>query len=90
MILDPRALIMFGANALLLYLAQLVNSATAVWPIYLFLMGPMIVLPALYLYTANRFMGGCMFADSIRLFHDFISHNGSGDLRDSDAFSSRT
>lgn len=56
MLLDPRALLMFGANALLLYLAQLVNSATADWPFYLFLLGPMVVLPALYLRHQSYFI----------------------------------
>lgn len=56
MLLDPRALIMLGANALLLYLTQLVNSATAAWPVYLFILGPMIVLPALYLRHQSYFI----------------------------------
>ncbi|HKK17830.1 MAG TPA: hypothetical protein VJ952_04030 [Opitutales bacterium] len=47
---------MFGANALLLYLAQLVNSATAAWPLYFFILGPMIVLPALYLRHQSYFI----------------------------------
>jgi len=56
MLVDPRALIMFGANALLLYLTQLVNSATAAWPVYFFLLGPMVVLPALYLRHQSYFI----------------------------------
>lgn len=56
MLLDPRAIIMLGANALLLYLMQLVNSATAAWPVYLFLLGPMVVLPALYLRHQSYFI----------------------------------
>lgn len=56
MLLDPRVIIMLGANVLLLYLAQLVNSATAAWPFYLFLLGPMIVLPALYLRHQSYFI----------------------------------
>lgn len=56
MLLDPRALLMFGANALLLYLTQLVNSATAAWPVYFFLLGPMLVLPALYLRHQSYFI----------------------------------
>lgn len=46
---DPRILIFFGANALLLFLAQLVNSGTSAWPCHFFLLGPMVVLPTLYL-----------------------------------------
>ena len=49
MLFDPRAILLFGANALLLYLMMLVNSALAGWSIYLFLLGPMLVFPALYL-----------------------------------------
>lgn len=56
MFLDPRTLIMLGANALLLYLTQLVNSAMAAWPVYLFLLGPMVVLPALYLRHQSYFI----------------------------------
>mgnify|MGYP005847419363 CR=1 FL=1 len=56
MLLDPRALIMFGANALLLFLTQLVNSAMAGWPVYLLLLGPMVVLPALYLRHQSYFI----------------------------------
>jgi len=58
MLLDPRAIIMFGANALLLFLMQMVNSAMAAWPPYLFILGPMIVLPALYLRHQSYFL--CM------------------------------
>jgi hypothetical protein len=65
MLLDPRAIIMFGANALLIYLSQLINSAMSAWPVYLFLLGPMVVLPALYLRHQSYFIctlmtGFCM------------------------------
>lgn len=56
MFLDPRAIILFGANVLLLFLTQLVNSAMAGWPIYLFMLGPMVVLPALYLRHQSYFI----------------------------------
>lgn len=56
MLLDPRAIIMFGANALLIYLTQLINSAMAAWPVYLFLLGPMVVLPALFLRHQSYFI----------------------------------
>lgn len=49
MFLDPRVLIMFAANVLLLHLMQMVDSALTPWSLYLFLLGPMVVLPALYL-----------------------------------------
>lgn len=49
MFLDPRIIIMFGANALLLYLSLLVNSALSSWSLYLILLGPMLVLPAIFL-----------------------------------------
>ncbi|MGB0743799.1 MAG: hypothetical protein ACPGSB_04670 [Opitutales bacterium] len=56
MFLDPRAVIFFGANVLLLYLTQLVNSGMSAWPIYLFMLGPMVVLPALYLRHKSYFV----------------------------------
>ncbi|NBB79321.1 MAG: hypothetical protein GVY36_07745 [Verrucomicrobia bacterium] len=56
MLLDPRAILLFAANALLFYLMLLVNSALAAWPVYLFLLGPMIVLPALYLRHQSYFI----------------------------------
>ncbi len=49
MLLDPRALVLFAANALLLHLSLMVNSALSGWALYLLLAGPMVVLPALYL-----------------------------------------
>ena len=56
MLLDPRAILLFGANVLLLYLTLLVNSALAGWSIYLFLLGPMLVFPALYLRHQSYFI----------------------------------
>ena len=56
MIVDPRAILMFGANVLLLYLMLLVNSALAAWSIYLFLLGPMLVLPVIYLRHSSYFV----------------------------------
>ncbi|MDQ8194837.1 hypothetical protein QEH59_10400 [Coraliomargarita sp. SDUM461004] len=56
MLLDPRAILMFGANVLLLYLTLLVNSALTNWSIYLLLMGPMLVFPALYLRHQSYFI----------------------------------
>jgi hypothetical protein len=47
---------MFGANVLLLYLTLLVNSSLAEFSIYLFLLGPMLVLPALYLRHQSYFI----------------------------------
>jgi len=46
---DPRSLVLFACNALLLYLTLLVNSSLAALNLHLFLLGPMIVIPALYL-----------------------------------------
>ncbi|TVP80085.1 MAG: hypothetical protein EA353_04725 [Puniceicoccaceae bacterium] len=63
MLLDPRALLLFAANALLLYLMLLVNSALAGWSIYLFLLGPMVVLPALYLRHQSYFI--CTFVSGL-------------------------
>lgn len=56
MLLDPRILIMFGANALLLYLSCLVNSTLAALPCYLILFGPMLVLPSLYMRHRSYFL----------------------------------
>lgn len=56
MLLDPRAILLFGANALLLYLGLLVNSALSASPIYLVLLGPMLVFPALYLRHQSYFI----------------------------------
>ena len=56
MLLDPRAILMFGANALLLYLTLLVNSALAGWSLYVILLGPMLVFPALYLRHQSYFL----------------------------------
>jgi hypothetical protein len=46
---DPRSLLLFGTNALLLFIVLLVNSALSTWALYVLILGPMIVLPALYL-----------------------------------------
>ena len=48
MIVDPRNILMFGANAFLLHLFLMVNSALAGWSLYVLLLGPMLVFPALY------------------------------------------
>ena len=56
--LDPRILILFAANALLLFLSLLINSSLASLSVYLILLGPMLVLPALYLH--HRSLTACM------------------------------
>jgi len=56
MLFDPRAILLFGANALLLYLTLLVNSALAGCSVYLLLLGPMLVFPALYLRHQSYFI----------------------------------
>ena len=56
MFLDPRVIILFAANALLLFLCLLVNSALAPLSLYLVLLGPMLVLPALYLNHRSFFI----------------------------------
>jgi len=53
---DPRVLILFASNALLLYLTLLVNSSLAAWSLQLVLPGPMVVLPALYLHRNAFFL----------------------------------
>jgi cell shape-determining protein MreD len=59
MLIDPRTLILFGSNALLLYLTLLVNSSLAAWSLHLLLLGPMLVLPTLYLSHRSSFL--CIF-----------------------------
>lgn len=56
MFLDPRVIILFAANALLLFLCLLVNSSLASLSLYLVLLGPMLVLPALYLNHRSFFL----------------------------------
>ena len=56
MFLDPRVIILFAANALLLFLCLLVNSSMAPLSLYLVLLGPMLVLPALYLNHRSFFL----------------------------------
>lgn len=56
MFLDPRVIILFAANALLLFLCLLVNSSLAPLSLYLLLLGPMLVLPALYLNHRSFFL----------------------------------
>ena len=56
MFLDPRSILLFGANALLLYLTMLINSALVGWSIYLLMLGPMLVFPALYLRHKSYFI----------------------------------
>ena len=56
MLLDPRVLVLFAANALLLFLCLLVNSSLAPLSLYLVLLGPMLVLPALYLNHRSFFI----------------------------------
>jgi cell shape-determining protein MreD len=56
MFLDPRVIILFAANALLLFLCLLINSSLASLSLYLVLMGPMLVLPALYLNHRSFFL----------------------------------
>lgn len=56
MLLDPRAILLFGANVLLLYLTMLVNSTLAAWSVYLLMLGPILVFPALYLRHQSYFI----------------------------------
>lgn len=46
---DSRTLIFWAANLLLFFLTMLVNSRLAPLSLYLILLGPMLVLPAVYL-----------------------------------------
>lgn len=54
--IDPRCFILFGCNVLFVYLTQLVNSSLAAWSLHLVLIGPMLVLPTLYLRHRDGFL----------------------------------
>ena len=56
MYFDPRSLLFFVANVLLLHLMLMVNSALAIWAIFPVLLGPMIVFPALYMRHSAYFL----------------------------------
>lgn len=56
MLIDPRTVILFAANALLLLLCLLVNSSLTVLSLHLVLLGPMLILPALYLNHRSFFL----------------------------------
>ncbi len=55
MIFDLRAILLFGSNVLLLYITLIANSALSSWSIYMLLLGPMLVFPALYLRHQHYF-----------------------------------
>ena len=48
MYFDMRILVFWAANLLLFFLSAMVNSSLAPFSLYLILLGPMLVLPALY------------------------------------------
>lgn len=54
--IDPRCFILFGCNVLLFFLSQLVNSSLAGWSLHMVLLGPMLVLPSLYLRHTDFFL----------------------------------
>ena len=56
MIFDLRAVLLFGSNVLLLFLTLIANSALSGWSIYMLLLGPMLVFPALYLRHQHYFI----------------------------------
>ena len=56
MIFDLRAILLFGSNVILLFLTLLVNSALSSYSIYMLLLGPMLVFPALYLGHRHYFI----------------------------------
>ena len=55
MYFDPRSLLFFGANALLLQLMLLLGSALSPWSVFPVLLGPMIIFPALYMRHSGYF-----------------------------------
>jgi rod shape-determining protein MreD len=54
--IDSRIFVFFGANVLLFYLAQLVNNSLSALGLYLLFLGPMIVMPGLYLRLRSAFI----------------------------------
>jgi hypothetical protein len=53
---DPRSLLLVACNALLLYVTLLINASLASINLHLILLGPMIVIPALYLNHTSFFL----------------------------------
>lgn len=49
MYFDPRSILFFGANILLLHLMLMLGSALSPWSIFPVLLGPMIIFPVLYM-----------------------------------------
>lgn len=49
MYFDPRSILFFGANILLLHLMLMLASALSLWSIFPILLGPMIIFPVLYM-----------------------------------------
>lgn len=74
MTFDPRSLLLFGTNALLLFLVLLVNSALASWSLYLLLLGPMVILPALYLRFRDLYL--CLLVTGLWIDAALPSHFG--------------
>lgn len=56
MLIDPRVFVFLGTNALFLFLTLLVNSTLATWSVYLLMLGPMLVLPPLFLRHSSFFI----------------------------------
>lgn len=56
MYFDPRSLLFFAANALLLHLMLMLGSALSAWALFPVLLGPMIVFPALYMRHSACFL----------------------------------
>ncbi|ADE54982.1 hypothetical protein [Coraliomargarita akajimensis] len=56
MYFDPRGILFFMLNAVLLHLSLMVNTASSAWSIQLILVGPMLVLPALYMRHSAYFL----------------------------------
>lgn len=63
MYFDLRAILFFFANALLLHLCLMINSALAGFAVYLFMLGPMLVLPSLYMRHSAYFL--CILATGL-------------------------
>ena len=56
MYFDPRSLLFFGANALLLHCMLMLGSALSPWSIFPVLIGPMLIFPVLYMRHSAYFL----------------------------------
>lgn len=74
MYFDSRGILFFLLNILLLHLSMMVSTACSAWSIQLILVGPMLVLPALYMRHSAYFL--CTLATGLWLDAAYPSSTG--------------